>query len=125
MHGQVKMLVLEKLRAICQQHPDYPYRQETKNRARDFYDIHALTIDTSDKFIHVCQYHLMEVFSAKEVPLSILKALWKDDNFIDEFRRGFEQVRDTVSGKLDGFDVYLEHIRFLVQDIYPEIIPSI
>ena len=25
-----EMLILEKLRAICQQHPDYPYRQQTK-----------------------------------------------------------------------------------------------
>ena len=116
-----EMLVLEKMRAICQQHPDYTYRQETKNRARDFYDIHALTIDVSDEFIRRCQHHLTEVFAAKEVPLWILRDLWKDDIFIDEFRRGFDQVRDTVRGELYDFDIYLEHVRFLIQDICPEI----
>ena len=34
-----EMLVVEKIRAICQQHPDYPLRQTTTSRARDFYDI--------------------------------------------------------------------------------------
>ena len=111
------MLVLEKLRAICQQHRDYPYRQQTKNRARDFYDIHALTIDTSGEFLQRCQHHVEAVFAAKEVDLRILRALWEDDAFVDEFQRGFEQVKDTVSGKVDSFEVYLEHVRFLIQDI--------
>ncbi len=112
-----EMLVLEKLRAMCQQHPDYMYRQQTKNRARDFYDISALTEDTSDEFIRRCQYHLKAVFDAKEVPLWILRALWDDDAFIDEFRLGFDQVKNTVRGELDDFSIYLEHVRFLVQDI--------
>ena len=115
-----EMLVLEKLRAICQQHPDYPYRQQTRNRARDFYDICQLTIDTGDDFVQRCQRHIERVFEAKLVPLWTLRSLWDDDAFIDEFRLGFDQVRDTVHGKLDAFDTYLEHIRFLVMDICPE-----
>jgi predicted nucleotidyltransferase component of viral defense system len=115
-----EMIVLEKLRAICQQHPEYPYRQEMNNRARDFYDIHCLTVEASDAFIQRCQRHLKAVFAAKEVPLWILGALWDDDAFVDEFRRGFDQVKDTVRGRLDEFDVYLEHARFLIQDICPD-----
>ena len=115
-----EMLVLEKLRAICQQHPEYPYRQQTNNRARDFYDIHALTVDINDEFIRRCQHHLRSVFEAKMVELWLLGTLW-DDIFMDEFRHGFDQVKDTVRGKLDDFDIYLEHVRFLVQDICPEI----
>jgi len=117
-----EMIVLEKLRAICQQHPKYPYRQQTKNRARDFYDIHCLTIDTSDEFIRRCQHHLKAVFDAKEVPLRILRALWDDDAFIDEFRRGFDQVEDTVHGRVHNFDVYLEHVRFFILDLCPRIL---
>ena len=116
-----EMLVLEKLRAICQQHPDYPYRQQTKNRARDFYDIYHLTDDTSEKFTHRCQHHLKAVFDAKEVPLWTLRALWDDDAFIDEFRLGFDQVKDTVRGRLSDFSTYLEHVRFLVQDVCPDL----
>jgi hypothetical protein len=116
-----EMIVLEKLRAICQQHPDYLYRQQTKNRARDFYDIGVLTTDPSDEFIRRCQRHLKPVFDAKEVPLWILGALWGDTAFIDAFRLGFDQVRNTVRGRLDDFSTYLEHTRFLIQDICPEI----
>ena len=116
-----EMLVLEKLRAICQQHPDYPYRQQARNRARDFYDILSLTEDTSDEFIRRCQHHLKAVFEAKAVPLWILRALWDDDAFIDEFRLGFDQVKNTVRGRLDEFNTYLEHVRFLVRDICPDL----
>lgn len=116
-----EMLVLEKLRAICQQHPDYPYRQETKNRARDFYDIHALTKKIDGEFIQRCQHHLEAVFKAKEVPLWILRSLWDDESFVDGFRRGFDQVRDMLRGPANSFDMYLEHLRFLLKDICPHI----
>jgi hypothetical protein len=117
------MLVLEKLRAICQQHPEYPYRL-SKNRARDFFDIRELTVDVDNEFPRRCRFHLRRVFEAKEVPLRILSALW-DEAFIDEQRRGFDQVRDTVSGNIDNFDVYVEHVRFLVREIYPEAFPAV
>jgi hypothetical protein len=34
-----EMIVIEKLRAICQQMPEYPQRRYAAARARDFYDI--------------------------------------------------------------------------------------
>jgi len=37
-----EMIVIEKLRAICQQFPDYTHRGRASARARDFYDIHQL-----------------------------------------------------------------------------------
>jgi len=114
-----ELLVLEKLRAICQQHPDYKYRL-SKNRSRDFYDIYSLTADFDDAFVKKCSRHLTNVFATKEVPLDILKAIW-NEQFIDEQRRGFEQVKDTVRGTVYDFDVYVEHVRFLIRDIYPEV----
>ncbi len=114
-----ELLVLEKLRAICQQHPDYEFKL-SKNRSRDFYDIFELTTDMDEDFLKKCTYHLAKVFAAKAVPLQIVKALWNEE-FIDEQRRGFEQVKDTVRGKVYDFDVYVEHIRFLILDIYPDI----
>ena len=112
-----ELMVLEKLRAICQQHPDYPYRL-SKNRSRDFFDIYELTKDAEDEFAMSCQSHLKKVFEAKEVPLTLLASFW-DDSFIDEQRRGFDQVRDTVAGDVQKFDVYVEHVRFLVREIFP------
>ena len=113
-----ELLVLEKIRAICQQHPDYAYRS-SKNRARDFYDIYELTANTDDGFISRCSSQIENVFRAKEVPLKILALLWEVD-FIDEQRRGFDEVKDTVIGKIHDFEVYVEHLRFFVKDIYPE-----
>jgi len=113
-----ELLVLEKIRAICQQHPDYAYRS-SKNRTRDFYDIYELTANTDEGFISRCSSQIENVFRAKEVPLEILASLWKDD-FIDEQRPGFNEVKDTVTGEIHDFDVYVEHLRFFVKDIYPE-----
>lgn len=115
-----ELLVLEKLRAICQQHPDYEYTL-TKNRARDFYDIHELTVHSDDGFANRCSKHIKNVFDAKGVPLKIMSSLW-DEAFVDEQRRGFDEVRDTVSGDVYDFDKYLEYLRFLVKDIYPQVI---
>jgi hypothetical protein len=119
-HGYTReLLVLEKLRAICQQHPDYPYNKD-KNRARDFYDILQLTQNADEAFLKNCHEEIEKVFAAKEVPLLILNALW-DEDFTDTFARGFDQVRETVQGTPYPFDTYLEHARFLVMDILPDL----
>jgi len=114
-----ELLVLEKMRAICQQHPDYVYRS-SKNRARDFYDIYELTANVEDSFALSCSRHIKKVFGAKEVPLELLSSLW-NESFIDEQRRGFNEVKDTVSGVIHDFGVYLEHLRFLIKEICPSI----
>ena len=112
------LIVLEKIRAICQQSPDYKYTL-TRNRARDFYDIQKLTQNIDAAFVGRCRKQIDKVFAAKEVPLSILKTLW-DEAFIDEQGRGFDQVRDTVEGSISDFEFYVENLRLLVKDICPE-----
>lgn len=119
-HGYTReLLVLEKLRAICQQHPDYPYSKD-KNRARDFYDILQLTQNADEAFLKNCREEIGKVFAAKEVPLRFLNALW-DEEFVDYFARGFDEVRENVRGILYPFDTYLEHARFLVEDLVNDI----
>jgi len=117
-----ELLVLEKIRAICQQNPQYTYRV-SKNRARDFYDIHELTTHGAGMAFRGSEGLIKKVFDAKEVPLHFLAALW-DNAFIDEQRRGFDEVKDTVTGPVSDFDVYVEHLRFLVQEIYPSGVPQ-
>jgi hypothetical protein len=123
-HGYTReLLVLEKLRAICQQHPTYRFRSN-KNRARDFYDIHRLCSGRMGAgFLARCRKHLPPVFAAKEVPLSLLASLW-DEEFIAGQRRGFPQVVDSVTGTPRTFDVYVEFLRYLVQRIHPTASPS-
>lgn len=122
-HGYTReLLAMEKLRAICQQHPDYKFRS-SKNRARDFYDIYILCSSMDEIFLRRCRKHLPLVFSAKDVPLSLLKSLWAED-FVSVQRSGFSQVVDSTKGPLRDFDIYLEHLRYLVMQIYPEGVPS-
>ncbi len=118
-HGYTReLLVVEKLRAICQQHPDYRFRSN-KNRARDFYDIYKLCSGKDQVFFIRCQKHLPAVFKAKAVPVSLLKALW-DKDFLSVQRSGFTQVKDSTKGIVRDFDVYVEYVRYLVGQICPE-----
>jgi len=118
-----ELLVVEKIRAICQQHPKYLYKSN-KDRARDFYDIYKLTANKDDDFTERCSSQIAKVFKAKEVPLDILESLW-EDKFIDKQRPGFDGVKDTVIGEIEDFDFYVEHLRFLVRDICPDAVSGI
>jgi hypothetical protein len=80
-----------------------------------------LTANTDDGFISRCSSQIEKVFHAKEVPLKILASLWEVD-FINEQRLGFDEVKDTVIDEIHNFDVYVEHLRFFVKDIYPEVV---
>jgi hypothetical protein len=118
-HGYTReLLVMEKLRAICQQHPDYRFRS-SKNRARDFYDIYTLCGKMDEGFVHRCCKHLAAVFAAKDVPLDLLKVLW-DEDFLAVQRRGFAQVVDSTTGPLLDFDIYVERLRYLILQIRPD-----
>ncbi|OGV69797.1 MAG: hypothetical protein A2283_13030 [Lentisphaerae bacterium RIFOXYA12_FULL_48_11] len=117
-----ELLVLEKIRAICQQHPSYEFTsRKGKNRARDFYDIQRLSQQIDEEFIRKCKQHLEKVFSAKEVPLKLLAVLW-DEEFIADQGMGFQEVVDTVNYTIEPFDVYVQYVRHLVRQIYPEAI---
>ena len=68
-----QMIVIEKLRAICQQMEEYPLRRHGTPRARDFYDIHStitgLNIELgSDENKDLAR----NIFAAKEVNPSLL-----------------------------------------------------
>jgi len=122
-HGYTReLLVVEKLRAICQQHPKYRFRSN-KNRARDFYDIYRLCSGKDQSFFIRCQQHLPAVFEAKDVPVSLLTALW-DEEFLSVQRSGFTQVKDSTKGDLRDFDVYVEYLRYLVRLICPEVLSA-
>lgn len=110
------LLIAEKVRAICQQHPDYPYRG-SKNRSRDFFDIHAVFRKHRREpgFVDEIAEVLDPVFAAKYVPMTILEngALF-DPAFIEAQEAGFQQVRDTARSKVQAFQFYVEQLKFLV-----------
>lgn len=105
-----EMIVFEKLRAICQQMPEYREIVKTnmRPRARDFYDIYLLmnkfSIDlNTDKNKKL----ISEIFKVKKVPLLFLKKLPNQKEF---HRQDFSSVKSTVReiGKLKDFDFYFD-----------------
>lgn len=106
------MMAIEKLRAICQQLPDYELRHYATPRARDFYDIHTIInagnidIATSENVELV-----KHIFEAKEVPLNLLEKI-KDTR--DFHVADWEAVRQSTSGEIEEFDFYFN---FVVREV--------
>lgn len=108
-----EMLAIEKLRALCQQVPDYKdivISITPKSRARDFYDIYNITqsfnIDyTIPENVELCKH----IFDAKRVPLNYIQMLNKQKEF---HRQSWESVVSTVDQKekLKSFDYYFDFV---------------
>lgn len=108
-----EMLVIEKLRAICQQVADYKnivLRSTPKSRARDFYDIHNLMTSfpinlSSPENLKLTQ----NIFEAKKVPLTFLSQLAQGREL---HRESWESVKATVSPNeiLHDFDYYFDFV---------------
>ena len=108
------MIVCEKLRAICQQLPDYaPIVKRGRPgspRARDFVDIHTLVdtlkLDlTTEKSLDM----LTKMFEVKRVPIEWLDKIAESREF---HRDNFQSVRGTVNPdfQLQPFDFYFEYV---------------
>lgn len=113
------LLVVEKLRAICQQHSSYPHTR-SRNRARDYFDIYALVKKhRSGRFFKKIKNHIKPVFDAKQVATDIIAKIFEKD-FIEFQENGFEEVKNTVSnisGGIEGFDFYVDQLRLLLEDV--------
>jgi hypothetical protein len=106
------MMVAEKLRAICQQTPEYAtmMKKHRKPRARDFVDIHALVEHfTLDMRSVENRKLVMDVFKAKKVPERLLGTMADHRAF---HQSDFQAVKDTVKPgvKLEGFDFYFDNV---------------
>jgi predicted nucleotidyltransferase component of viral defense system len=109
-----EMIVCEKLRAICQQMPEYAdiiKRNGLGNqRARDFVDIEALVrkfgVDlATDGATHIVQ----EMFALKRVPLQLLGLIPGTRDF---HALGYDEVKAAMKPgvKVEPFDYYFEFV---------------
>ena len=118
-----EMIVCEKLRAICQQLPEYSgiIRRSYggKGRARDFLDI-AVLIEARDIDLTTDsnQNLISEMFKAKRVPLNFLGKI-KDQ--YDIHNADFASVLATVkqNQRVQNFDFYFENVLNLVEKLKP------
>lgn len=107
------MLVLEKLRALCQQVPEYKTivkRMTPKSRSRDFFDIYNLTTSFNINFATEESIDLARhIFAAKLVPLHFVKKIPEQYEF---HASGWESVLQTIPHRdgVLGFDFYFNQV---------------
>jgi len=105
-----EMIVIEKLRAICQQMPEYTDNPLSASaRARDFFDIHETL---TKKNINLTAKENMEllrlIFEAKKVPLALLARVGETREF---HRPDWRDVETSVAGEpVQGFDFYFDFV---------------
>jgi hypothetical protein len=103
------MIAIEKLRAICQQMPEYTLQRSPSARARDFYDIHLVVSLTDMNLNSLESLDLVRhMFAAKEVPLKLLEKI-KDQK---EFHRpDWDSVKlSSDDDELAEFDHYFDFV---------------
>lgn len=113
----LEMIAIEKLRAICQQSPDYPLRVHPTARARDFYDIYAAVTDGGVDFTSPEIHTLVKnIFVAKSVDLSLLGRIHTQREF---HRADWPNVENAVRVRLRQFDFYFEFVLAEVVKLEP------
>jgi len=103
-----EMIVVEKLRAICQQMPEYSHRGRPAARARDFYDIQQVVNELKFNLGSEENLELVrQIFAAKQVPLSLLNRIGQHREF---HRPDWPAVIAATSGALKEFDFYFDFV---------------
>jgi hypothetical protein len=103
-----EMIVIEKLRAICQQMPEYELRKRPAARARDFYDIHELvsnagvTLNSNDS-----RELVGHIFECKKVPLLLVARI---GDYREFHRPDWPSVQDAVRARVESFDFYFDFV---------------
>ena len=113
------MLIFEKLRAICQQMPEYKkiIHCTTLPRSKDFVDIYFLNqrypLDIKTK---ESKELLLNIFKIKKVPLNFLEKIESHKEF---YKSDYVSVKDTVKTgiKLKGFDFYFNEVLNIIEKL--------
>ncbi len=104
----LEMIAAEKLRAICQQMPEYKIARTPAPRARDFYDIYqTIASNEIDMLSEDNQAIIVAVFAAKGVPLSLLARIGDYRGFHSP---DWPAVADSISGQKQPFDFYFDFV---------------
>lgn len=116
------MIAAEKLRAVCQQMPEYELRAHPAPRARDFYDIHTIATKTDCDLAHADHRPLLQqMFEVKRVPYALLKRVGDAD--VREFhRQQWSAVANSVrGGPAQDFDFYFEFVATIAPRVFDSV----
>ena len=110
------MLIAEKLRALCQQMPEYAPRRHPTPRARDFFDICRLLDLMGDRFSTAALGQLLPpVFAGKDVDLPLLLRVREYRVFHEE---EWPSVIPAVRGRVEDFDFYFQRVQQLIESLH-------
>ncbi|MFJ1491657.1 nucleotidyl transferase AbiEii/AbiGii toxin family protein [Capnocytophaga canis] len=117
-----EMIVVEKLRALCQSMGAYKNivpSSNTKQRARDIYDIEI--IRSNFKSLNITKELIENIFEAKSVPVKFLGNI---HTLREQNRQGWDTVIATVSPseKLLSYDDYFDRLQEFVNFINTKIL---
>lgn len=109
------MILIEKVRALCQTMPKYKEivsSARQKKRARDLYDIWMICQHFNN--LNLTEELFKNIFAAKRVPLAFL------DNFEilrEQNREDWEVVRQTISHdeETKDYDYYFDFVKNLIE----------
>lgn len=118
------MIVYEKMRALCQQLPDYEYASFEKTRARDLYDIYIAiqkseSLELREQILSSSNVHILsEMFKAKNVSLELLL---KIESYREQLEDDFNQrVTPQIADRknVPDFDFLFEFNIELIKEVY-------
>jgi hypothetical protein len=102
------MIAAEKLRALCQQMPEYGPKTTKTPRAADFYDVHELVTRGGVDLTTADSHRLItDIFGAKDVPLTLLGRIRDQREF---HRPDWPSVEQTVASGLRDYDTYFNFV---------------
>lgn len=110
------MIAIEKLRAICQQMPEYTMQRHPSARARDFYDIHLIASLTGVNLSSPENLDLVRhIFAAKDVPLRLIGRIRDQKEF---HRPDWDSVKASANNDaIAEFDDYFDFVVKLVSSL--------
>ncbi len=112
-----EMIALEKLRALCQQMPEYEMQAHGHGRARDFYDIHTILTRTGVDLATPQNMELLQaIFKAKDVPLSFLTRI---GDHRELHKSDWPSVTATITEPAKDFDFYFDFVLEQVARLKP------
>lgn len=102
------MIAIEKVRAICQQMPEYELRRHPQPRARDFFDIHELVVNAG---VHIASAENLKltntIFASKRVPVILIPKIGQHREF---HRPDWPAVQVSAGRPPGSFDYYFDFV---------------
>jgi predicted nucleotidyltransferase component of viral defense system len=118
----LEMILIEKIRAICQQLPEYQTIIGTNTagpRAKDFFDIYVILKTKNINLLSKENVELIKVmFAAKQVPLHLIGEIHRTRDY---HREDYLSLRATVNPgeNLKDFDFYFDFVIDKLRDLEP------